>query len=76
MERITIEVIRRDRSKSVQVRGVWQPFDGITRRSPTRTVALPDEKTARLDEAALYEILGSIEAEIRGWTAKLPLDYA
>lgn len=75
MERIALEVVRNNRARVVRIRSVLAVFGGqhlIT--LPTVRVPLSGSVPA-LSECETWELQGALEAEIRGWAAKLPLDY-
>lgn len=75
MERITFEIVHRDRSQTVTLRGVLSAMSGGILAS-TDTVRVPLSRSVPiLGEPELYEMRAALEAEVRGWTAKLPLDY-
>lgn len=75
-ERISFEVVRRSGSRTVAMRGVWNPYGGSlgVSRSLLRKVKLPDSVPV-LGEQELHELAQAIEQEMLGWQAKLPLDY-
>lgn len=76
MQRITFEVTQQKGSRTLVLRGVWQPFgqQASVQRSLVRRLKVPEGIT--LDEAALWELASAIEGEVSGWQAKLPLDYS
>jgi len=75
MERIALEIVRRDRARVVQVRSVLAVFGGqhiIT--LPAVRVPLAGSVPA-LSEQEAWEARSALEQEILGWAAKLPLGY-
>lgn len=72
--RITFEVVQLGGAHSVTVRGVWQPYGQQLSVQQTfrRSVVLPDG--VNLDESGLFQLGGTLCADIRGWQAPLPFD--
>lgn len=74
MRKIVIEVAQR-KPGQLAVRAVWSNPEGSAFAITLPSVRVGCPEYVALGEAELWELKNAVEQEIRGWAAKLPLDY-
>jgi hypothetical protein len=75
MELIAINVTRREGSKRVHITAQWYPHGlRMGRRASAEMHA--DSPDAGLGQSEMWDLLTALREEVKGWQAKLPLDYS